>query len=98
MTQNVRLRPEAEQDLLEAAFWYEEQRPGIGVQFLDEVLTIFSGIAEAPLMYPTVHRDTRRALMRRFPFGVYYRVENAAIVVVAVMHGSRDPRRWKKRT
>lgn len=98
MIQTVRLRPEAEQDLLEAAFWYEEQRPGLGIQFLDESLIIFSGIAEAPLMYPSVHRDTRRALMHRFPFGVYYRVENAAIVVVAVMHGSRDPRRWKKRT
>ena len=98
MTQAVRLRPEAEQDLLEAAFWYEEQRTGLGIQFLDEALTIFSGIAEGPSMYPTVHRDTRRALMHRFPFGVYYRVENAAIVVVAVMHGSRDPRRWKKRT
>lgn len=98
MTQNVRLRPEAEQDLLGAAFWYEEQRPGLGLQSLDEALTIFSGIAEAPSMYPNIHRDTRRALMRRFPFGVYYKVENAAIVVVAVMHGSRDPRRWKKRT
>lgn len=97
MTLEVRLRPEAEQDLSEAAAWYEEQLPGLGHQFLDRVLQTFSAISESPLMYPVVHRNTRRALIHRFPFGVYYRVEDAAIVVVAVMHGSRHPRRWKTR-
>ncbi len=98
MTFEVRLRPEAEQDLSDAAFWYEGQRPGLGKQFLDEVLAIFSMIAETPVMYPTVHRNTRRAVVHRFPFSVYYRVEDAEVVVVAVMHGSRNPRRWKSRT
>lgn len=97
MTLGVRLRSEAEQDLSDAAAWYEEQLPGLGHQFLDEVLAAFSSITEAPLMYPVIHRNARRALIRRFPFGVYYLVENTAIVVVAVMHGSRDPRRWKIR-
>ena len=98
MTLELRLRPEAELDLAEAALWYEEQGSGLGDQFLDEVLAVFSTIAETPLMYPIVHRSTRRALIHRFPFGVYYRVETTAIVVVAVMHGSRNPRRWKSRT
>ncbi len=98
MTLEVRLRPEAEQDLSEAAAWYEEQLLGLGHQFLDRVLQTFSTISETPLMYPVVHRNTRRALIHRFPFGVYYRVEDAAIMVVAVMHGSRHPRRWKTRT
>ena len=98
MTLELRLRPEAELDLSDAARWYEEQKPGLGHQFLDEILAIFSKLAEAPLMYPILHRNTRRALIHRFPFGVYYRVETNAIVVVAVMHGSRNPRRWKTRT
>jgi plasmid stabilization system protein ParE len=98
VTLELRLRPEAELDLSDAALWYEEQRPGLGHQLLDEVLTIFSKLTEAPLLYPIVHRNTRRALIHRFPFGVYYRVEATAIVVVAVMHGSRNPRRWKSRT
>ncbi len=98
MTLELRLRPEAELDLAEAALWYEEQGSGLGHQFLDEVLAVFSTIAEAPLMYPIVHRSTRRALIHRFPFGVYYRVETTVIVVVAVMHGSRNPHRWKSRT
>ena len=98
MTFEVRLRPEAEQDLADAAAWYEEQRQGLGHEFLDEVLTMLSSIAETPLMYPNVHRNTRRAVIHRFPFGVYFREESATIVVVAVMHGSRNPRRWKSRT
>jgi plasmid stabilization system protein ParE len=97
MTVAVRLRPEAEQDLADAAAWYEEQLPGLANRFLDEVLSTFSAIAEAPLKYPILHRDTRRALIHRFPFGVYFRVESTAIVVLAVMHGSRNPRRWKTR-
>ncbi|WP_368428830.1 type II toxin-antitoxin system RelE/ParE family toxin [Sulfuricaulis sp.] len=95
MTLEVRLRPEAEQDLADAATWYEEQRQGLGHEFLDEVLTMLTSIAETPLMYPDVHRNTRRAVIHRFPFSVYFRLEDATIVVIAVMHGSRNPRRWK---
>jgi len=98
MTLEVRLRPEAEEDLADAAAWYEAQRPGLGKDFLDQALSTFASIVEQPVMFPTVHRRTRRALLHRFPFGVYYRIETDAIVVVSVMHGSRDPRLWKKRT
>ncbi|MGH8613689.1 MAG: type II toxin-antitoxin system RelE/ParE family toxin [Gammaproteobacteria bacterium] len=98
MTVEVRLRPEAEQDLSDAALWYERQRTGLGKQFLDEVVAIFATIAETPAMYPTVHRNTRRAVVHRFPFSVYYRVEDTEVVIVAAMHGSRDPRRWQSRT
>ncbi len=97
MTVAVRLRPEAEQDLADAAAWYEEQLPGLANRFLDEALNTFSAIAEAPLKYPILHRDTRRTLIHRFPFGVFFRVESTAIMVLAVMHGSRNPRRWKAR-
>ena len=83
---------------MDAAAWYEDQRRGLGNRFLDEVVSAFSAISEAPRMFPSVHRNTRRALIRRFPFGVYYRIEGTEIVVVAVMHASRDPRRWKSRT
>lgn len=98
MTLEVRLRPEAERDLLDAASWYEEHQRGLGQQFLDEALAAFSAIAERPFLYPSVHRNTRRSLIHRFPFGVYYRVEVAVVVVVAIIHGSRDPQTWKRRT
>ena len=97
MTLELRLRAEAELDLADAALWYEEQRSGLGHQFLDEVLATFTIIAKTPLSYQLVHRNTRRALVHRFPFGIYYRIETSMIVVVAVMHGSRNPRHWKSR-
>ena len=98
MKLRLRVRPEAGQELEDAAAWYAEQQPGLGQEFLDEVLRSFRQIAEQPTFYPTVHRNTRRALIRRFPFGVFYRIEPDFIVVAAAMHGSRDPQRWKQRT
>jgi plasmid stabilization system protein ParE len=98
MNRVVRLREEADRDLTAAASWYEQQRAGLGHEFLDEALATFKLVAEQPLRYPAVHRDTRRALMTRFPFGIYFRIEQSQIVVVAVIHGSRHPHRWQSRT
>lgn len=98
MTPEIHLRSEAELDLADAALWYEGQGSGLGHQFLDEILATFSTITETPLIYQVVYRHTRRALVHRFPFGIYYRIETNAIVVVAVMHGSRNPRHWKNRS
>ena len=97
MTFEVRLRPEAERDLAEAAGWYESHREDLGDRFLDEVVAALAAISDLPLGFPEIHRNTRRALIRRFPFGVYYVVEDSEVVVVAVMHASRSPRRWKVR-
>ena len=98
MKLTIRLRDEADQDLSTAASWYEEQHAGLGQEFLDEVLSTLRSVSEEPLRYPLVRRNTRRALIKRFPFGVYFRVQEAHIVVVAVMHGSRHPGRWQSRT
>jgi plasmid stabilization system protein ParE len=68
MNRTVRLREEADRDLAAAASWYEQQRVGLGHEFLDESLLSFRLIAEQPLRYPVVHRNTRRALMMHFPF------------------------------
>lgn len=97
MTYEVRLREEADRDLAEAALWYELHGNGLGFQFLDEVLRVLATIAEHPFINPIMWRETRRALMNRFPFGIYFRKSGGMIVVVAVMHGSRHPRNWMKR-
>ena len=98
MKRIIRLREEADHDLRTTASWYEQRREGLGHEFLDEALSLLHAIADHPLVYPLVHRNTRRAVMHRFPFGVYFRVLDATVVVVAVIHGSRHPRRWRTRT
>src|SRR5437879_5555556 len=97
MTLDVRLRPEAEDDLAEAAVWYEEQQPGLGQRFLDAVTATVSRISTLPLAFPIVHGSTRRALLQRFPFGVFSPVAEARIDVIAILHGSRHPRAWRLR-
>ena len=97
MSYPIRLRDEADRDIALAASWYEEQRAGLGQEFLDELLATLGTIAEQPRAYPVLHRDVRRALMRRFPFGVFFQTTASDIVVVAVFHGSRHPRGWRRR-
>jgi plasmid stabilization system protein ParE len=98
MTFVVRLRAEAENDIQDAAVWYESQRVRLGHDFLDAIEASFTRISENPLQFPVLYRGTRRALLSRFPFGVFFRAEGQTIVVLAVMHASRNPIRWRERT
>jgi len=98
MTFQVRVRSEARADLEDAALWYEMQRSGLGSEFIDEVERTFDRVASDPSAYRILHRETRRAVLQRFPFGVFYRIQERTIIVVAVMHSSRNPRKWKRRT
>jgi len=91
------VRPQAEAELLDARNWYEEERPGLGEAFATEVDTLLARIIQAPLAYPRVQGETRRALLRRFPYAIYFHAAADEIVVLAVIHGRRHPRRWQSR-
>lgn len=97
MTPRLVLRPQAEAELLDARDWYEDQRPRLGSAFATEVDRTLDGIVQAPLAYPRVQGDIRRALVRRFPYAIYFRAMPDEIVVLAVIHGRRHPRRWQPR-
>ena len=92
------VRPAAAADIDEAFLWYEGQRLGLGHEFLAAAQTSIDGVAQHPLRSPVIRRNTRRALLRRFPYAIYFRVYDEVIVVVACMHGRRNPRRWQVRT
>jgi plasmid stabilization system protein ParE len=91
------VRPEAESDIDAAYVWYEEQRAGLGAEFLDEVERSLALIQENPELYEPIYSGARRALTRRFPFGVFYAWEEDVISVLAVLHTSRHPDSWKRR-
>jgi toxin ParE1/3/4 len=91
------IRPEAEFDLAEAYGWYETQLPGLGSQFLLSVDAALASIQRTPELYPVIHKNVRRSLIRRFPYGVFYVAEQDRIVVLAVLHARRDPRSWEDR-
>ena len=92
------LRPAAAAEVEDAYSWYEEKHPGLGEEFLLALRAVLEDIRENPQRYPVLHRDIRRALLRRFPYGVHYRLLPGRIVVVACFHSHRDPRRWRSRS
>lgn len=97
MTLAADFRPEAVADVVEAKRWYEEQETGLGDSFATSVEQIVDRIKSMPRMYPVAHRDVRRGQLRKFPYLIYYRVHPNRLEVVAVLHGSRDPRLWRER-
>lgn len=94
----VIVQPAAERDLLEAQRWYEAQRVGLGGEFRAAIDGVLQQIGEWPLGFPVVHRGVRRAVARRFPYLVYYKVERERALVIAALHSSRDPRLIRRRT
>jgi plasmid stabilization system protein ParE len=90
------VRPEAQADLAETLKWYEEQA-GLGRQFVEMVDAALVSITKNPLAYPAVRKVVRRALTKRFPYGVLYLVEADTVVVLAILHQARDPEIWSRR-
>jgi plasmid stabilization system protein ParE len=92
-----RLTPEAELDLIEAIQWYDERDPEMGDDFLRRVYQRIASLEENPRLYPIIHRQMRRALVRRFPFQILYEIESEEIIIYAIYHSARDPEAWKRR-
>ena len=97
MTKRIIVRAAAEADMAEAQEWYNAQRLGLGEQFVLCVEETFERLSHTPEMHQKVFKDARRAFVRRFPYLVYYRVRSDAVVILAVVHGRRDPQHWQSR-
>lgn len=87
-------RSKVGRDLASAFDHYERQVEGLGEQFLAAINSTFDAIERYPEMFASVHRGARRALVVRFPYAVFYRIETRRIVVLTVLHTARDPRLW----
>ena len=96
MKQHI-FRPAAAADVEATHRWYERGLGGLGDEFLMEAQRAVVAVVAFPEVYPAVHRDTRRALVRRFPYGLLYRIIDDVIVFVGCFHTSRDPISWKGR-
>lgn len=96
MSYKLILRQEAERDLVKAYKWYEEKVPGLGTDFIAVIERALESIQENPARFPAMYRNVRRALMRRFPYGIFYFMEGESIIVLAVLHTARNPTKWRK--
>jgi plasmid stabilization system protein ParE len=97
MNHRLVVEPEAEFEIDEASRWYKEKDVDLGKDFLRAVEESFAAIQENPLLYRVVHRKAHRVGLRRFPYGLIYVVSEDEVIVLACIHGRRDPKRWQDR-
>jgi len=93
----IRFTPGADAELAEARQWYAHQRADLDIEFMESIKDALSRIVRNPRLYPVVYRTLRRAVVRRFPFAIFYEVTSDEIQVIAVFHSRRDPDIWKSR-
>jgi len=87
----------AKDELTEAISYYNSQSEGLGYEFATEIKKTLERIARYPDAWLKLSNRTRRCRTNRFPYGVIYQVKEKSLLVVAVMHLSREPETWKSR-
>jgi plasmid stabilization system protein ParE len=93
----VRLTSGAIADLASARAWYQQQRVGLGSELTIAVNQTLSRIQEFPEAFPRVDSRIRHALVRRFPYAIYFHTRGDTIIVIGVFHFARDPDVWRER-
>lgn len=97
MSRNLVFRQQARREFEAAGDWYEREQPGLGQAFLAEVDQVLRKIVGNPGSFPEVMNGVRKAVVRRFPYCLYFRVRGETIVVLAVFHSARNPAVWQAR-
>lgn len=101
MNWNVVARPQAKDDTIEAAAWYETQRAGLGDEFIEELLAVFAALEKNPLLNCRQHptKNIRWRYPKRFPYRVIYEVieDKRLVIIAAVIHAVRNDRIWRSR-
>lgn len=100
MTFKVKILPDAKLDIQDAINWYDDKRQGLGRVFLKQLQSRIAYIRKHPLHFAFVLGNVRRASLSKFPFQVYYLVDKikTQVIIFAVIHSSRNPSVWKRRT
>ena len=93
----VRFHPHAHAELRAARNWYQERSPLSAIAFAQSFDTALSRVIESPNGYPAADHGTRKFVLQRFPFNVFYLARETEIIVVAVAHQKRRPGYWSSR-
>lgn len=88
----VIIRPQAELDSLKAQTWYDAQRRGLGDELRDEIRSMVRWLEQYPEQRPLYYRGFRRLLTRRFPYKLFYRIEEDRVIVFRILHNKQDHR------
>ena len=96
MAFRLKFSSRALREIGEAREWYELQSLGLGEEFVAAMELQLKRLEQAPLLYAEVIPNVRRALLPRFPYGLFYTVRGNLIQVLAVLHDARHPKRWPR--
>jgi plasmid stabilization system protein ParE len=93
MSWPVLLNAEAEKDLTAARDWYDQKRPQLGDEFLDEIAIAIQQLESAPELERLYFRNFRRVLLRRFPYKLFYQIIGDRVIVFRVLHAKQSHER-----
>jgi|SRR6056297_3860117 len=93
----VAFLPIAQRELDDVFSWYEQQAVGLGYEFLDTFDQTLRMVCSYPEINPQVQENIRRCLLNRFPYAVYYGVNEETIIIIALAHLRRKPDYWIQR-
>lgn len=96
MAYRLKFSARALHEIGEAQEWYESQSPGLGEEFIAAMELQLKRLEQAPLLYAEVIPRVRRALLPRFPYGLFYAVRGDLVHILAALHDARNPSRWPK--
>jgi len=81
-------------EVMTAVEWYETRRTGLGVEFLAAVAAASETLARTPERFPATRAPFRWLRLRRFPYGLHFRIHANAVRIVACLHFRQNPDRW----
>jgi toxin ParE1/3/4 len=95
---NVIFHPLAEQELIDAVAYYEDQKPGLGLEYLGEIENAVNFLIRYPKVGSKVQGSLRRLILPKFPYSLLYRIlEDDQIRILVVAHHKRKPQYWVDR-
>ena len=97
MKYSIVFNQNVEADLADSYDYYEIQLPGLGSEFLLSVEAGINAISRDPLHFQKVHKNKRKMNLKRFPFGIFYLISEETVLILAIVHLTRNPKVWKSR-
>ena len=94
MNYTLRFHSIAEEEVAAIAQQYESDVKGVGFRFLNEIEHAVENVSRFPLMYQAVSPKLRRAVLRHFPYVIFYTVKDSEITVLGIRHAHQNPDSW----
>lgn len=86
----------ADQDIWEAAQWYEARQEELGSKFIDDIENVLAYLENNPFLYKEIFPNVYQAPLRKFPFVVLYKIKDKIVIVVAVFNCYQSPKKKTK--